>query len=421
VRHALENSAHFSELLGILSTRFVTLSCDKVDPEITGWLERLCRQLGLDRSVIAEYLPEKGDFYTTYQWTREGFPSAPGPMAAASDFLPWVSANGATGHIVTVPDVSALPVEAARDRNFMLAEGPKAILAVPLIAGGRLLAGLTFEDLNGPRQWTSSLLPQLKLVADIFGNALERKRAAAEMNSLRDEAQRTARLALAGEMAAAMAHELSHPLGAILANAQAARRLLEGSQPNLGQLKEALDDVITGERRAAAYIAKVRSLFRTSELHTEALQVGAILDAVTSLFRSDLQARDISVQIQIEPGLPMVAADRVGIEQVMINLIQNAADAVCDGERSERRIALRALRVGPRWVSIAVDDTGNGIDRTDLGRIFEPLFTTKSKGTGMGLAIVRSIVEAHGAQIRVRSERGAGTTFQFALPVADDL
>lgn len=416
---SLDRRERFSDLLGILSTRFARISHDEIDAEINGWLERVCRSLGLDRSVIGEYLPEKRDFHATYQWTREGFPR--GPMVAASEVIPWISRRVAAGEIVAVPGVGALPAEAERDRSFMLSGlGPKATLVMPLIIGSRVVAGITFADLHGERRWPPSLISRLKLIADIFANALERKRSANEANKLKDEAQSVGRLALMGEMTAAIAHELSHPLGAILANAQAARRLLENAYPDLSELKEALDDVITGERRAAAYVAKVRALFRRSDLHTELLQVDTLLDAAASLTRSDLQARGVSLEMQIEPGLPMITADRVGMEQVMINLIQNAADAVCGSEHFERRVSVRAFQRESRWIGIEVGDTGKGIDQKDLGRIFQPLFTTKPKGTGMGLAIVRSIVESHGAQIRVYSERGTGTTFEFGLPVAGE-
>lgn len=413
------DEGRFSDLLGVLSTRLATIPHHKISGEVSAWLEQVCRLLGLDRSVLAEYLPERRDFYTTYQWTGEGSPPAPGPLARASDFLPWVSAKGATGEIVIVPSIEALPPEANVDRNFMLGQGPKAILGVPLFVGNRLVAGLTFEDMYGARQWSSSLLPRLKLVGDIFGNALERKRVAAEMSGLKEQAQRSARLALAGEMVAAMAHELSHPLGAILANAQAARRLLETPHLSVAELQETLDDVISAERRAAAYVEKVRSVFRRSELHTEPLQVDRVINSAASLTRGVLLARGITLETQIDRKLPPVAADRVGIEQVMLNLIQNAADAVSENKHSIRRVIVRAFQRDSRFVVIAVTDTGIGIDKRHLQQIFEPLFTTKPKGTGMGLAIVRSIVKSHGGQVCVHSEVGHGATFELSFPVAE--
>jgi hypothetical protein len=138
--------------------------------------------------VLAEYLPEKHDFYTTYRWNREGIPQTPGPIAPASDYLPWVSAKGASGDIVVAPHVTALPKEAEHDRNFMLQFGMKSILGVPLIIGNRLIAGIAFEDFQTERQLTPSLLGRLKLVSEIFANALERKRSAIESAKIRDEA-----------------------------------------------------------------------------------------------------------------------------------------------------------------------------------------------------------------------------------------
>ena len=418
---APELETRFSELLGVLSTRFARISHNEIETEVSGWLERICHSLGFDRSVLAEYLPEKHDFFTTYRWNREGFPQAPGPIAPASDYLPWVSAKGASGDIVVVPNVATLPKEAAHDRNFMLQYGMKSILGVPLIIGNRLIAGIAFEDFQAERQLTPTLLGRLKLVSEIFANALERKRAAIEAAKIREDAENISRLALMGEMAAAIAHELSHPLGAILANAQAARRLLDRRQPRLSELRETLDDVITAERRAATYVAKVRSIFRRSELHKKPLDVQRILEDIASLTRADLQARSVYLELYIEPRLPLILADRVGIEQVMINLIQNAADASLDGARSDRRVTVRAFQKDSRWVGISVNDAGKGIDPEDCSRIFQPLFTTKPKGTGLGLTIVRSIVESHGAEIQVHSEPGNGATFEFALPVAGTL
>ena len=415
---SLDRGERFLEVLSTLSTRFATIPYNNIDTEIDGWLERICRSLGFDRSVIAEYLPDRSDFYTTYQWNREGFPPAPGPMSPASDFLPWVSSKGATGEIVTVSDVSRLPREAVRDRAFMSGDGPRAILGVPLIVETRLVAGITFEDFHGTRRWTTSLMARLKLVSDIFANTLDRKHLALEAIKAKEEAQNIARLAVLGEMAAAIAHELSHPLGAILANAQAAKRLLDDANPNLGELKETLDDVITGERRAAAYVNEVRSLFRKSELHIEPLNAELLLDMVGSLTKPDLQAKGISLEMRIEAGLPLVIADRIGLEQAMINLIQNAADALMESPRSQpRRVVLHAFRRDARRVGIAVSDNGNGIAKDQLSKIFQPLFTTKRKGTGMGLGIVRSIVESHGSSIVVRSEREVGTTFEFDIPI----
>jgi signal transduction histidine kinase len=399
----------------VLSKRFARISHHEIDNEINSWLERVCRSLDLDRSVIGEYIPDKGDFRATYQWTREGFPR--GPMVAASKVIPWISAKVRAGEIVAVSDADSLPPEAECDKHFMLSPvGPKATLVMPLIIGSQVVAGITFADLHGKRRWTPQLIRKLSLVTDIFANAIARKRAEIETDRFREETRRTAHFALMGEMTAAMAHELSHPLGAIVANAQAARRMLDRPNPDLAELREALDDVIAGERRAASYIDKVRSLFKRSEPRTESLQVERVLNAAASLMRSDLPMKEIAFAIEIAPDLPTIRADRTGLEQVIINLLRNAAEAIAETKCSERRVTVRAFPLDSSRVGIAVSDTGKGVETKALGKIFQPLFTTKTNGTGMGLAIVRSIIESLGGEIQVHSEARRGSTFQFSLP-----
>ena len=245
---------------------------------------------------------------------------------------------------------------------------------------------------------------------------MSRQRSAIESRILQEEAEKLSKFALLGEMTAAMAHELNHPLGAILANAQTARRILERARPNRASLKEIIDDIIAGERRAGDYVRHVQSVFSDHQVRMETLHVDQLLTAAASLVRSDLLLRGISLEIEIEKGLPNIAANRTGIEQVMLNLLRNAVDAISIGNSPTRIINVRAFRRNAHSVAIAVSDTGKGIDPKDLDRIFEPLFTTKEKGTGMGLSIVRSIVKSHGGEIHVDQGRESGATFEFTVP-----
>jgi signal transduction histidine kinase len=278
---------------------------------------------------------------------------------------------------------------------------------------------MVFADLHGERHWRPALTRRLKVIADIFANALERKRAAMENSRLREELRKASQANLVGEMAAAIAHELSHPLGAILANAQAARRMLEKRNPDVCELAETLDDVIAGERRAADYIERVRTIFKRSQVNAAPQEVRNILDSAASLMRGDLQAVGIVLITEVEPDLPSVLADRVGMEQVLINLIRNSADAILEGTGNPHEITVRAASAGTSFVEIAVSDRGVGIDPKSRSRLFEPLFTTKESGTGLGLAISRSIVRSHGGEIHVTSTSGEGTTVSFTIPTAN--
>jgi signal transduction histidine kinase len=142
------------------------------------------------------------------------------------------------------------------------------------------------------------------------------------------------------------------------------------------------------------------------------------METVKALTRADLEANDVALDIQIEAGLPIVAADAVGIEQAMINLVRNATDALGTTDRTRRRIILCAFKRDRERVGVCVSDNGPGIAESDFERIFKPLFTTKLNGIGMGLAIVRSIIESHGSRITVESVCGNGARFEFDLPIA---
>jgi signal transduction histidine kinase len=410
-----KHKERFPDFLETLSTRFARISHQEIDSEIEGWLARIGSALDLDRCVIGEFEPDSGDFAAVYLWTREGFP--PAPPYRASEVIPWIASRVRAGETVAVDSAGSLPAEARTDRAWLSSpEGPRAVLVFPLIIGDRVVAGMVFADLHGERHWRPAITRRLKVIADVFANALERKRSAVETDKLRAELRRASRANLVGEMAAAIAHELSHPLGAILANAQAARRMVENPHPDICELAATLDDVISGERRAADYIERIRTIFKRLQINAEPQSVQPILASATSLMLGDLQAMGIELESEAEPGLPLVLADRVGIEQVLINLIRNAADAILEGNGNPRRVSVRVASGGPSHLEIAIADTGPGIDPTTLARLFEPLFTTKENGTGLGLAISRSIVRSHGGDIYVKSKLGAGTIFSFTIP-----
>jgi signal transduction histidine kinase len=407
----------FSVVLEQISSAFARVSPGEIGPQIEHWLKKICDSLGLDRSVVAEFLPEKGGLQVLHQWTREGYP--PMPMYLADEIIPWITSRLRAGETFVMPSVRSLPAEADRDREFVLSPtGPKASVVMPLEIGGKVIGGVTFGDFHGERRWSPALLRRFKLISNIFANAIARQRSAIESKRLQEEAQKLANFALLGEMTAAMVHELNHPLGAILANAQTARHMLERASPNLASLREVVDDIIAGERRANDYMQRVRSVFGNNQLRTEPLQIDELLTAVASLVQSDMLMRSISLQIDVEAGLPSIKADRTGIEQVMLNLLRNAADAIATGNSSIRYVRVRAFQQDLNCVTVAVSDTGGGIDQKNFDMIFEPLFTTKEKGTGMGLTIVRSIVESHGGAIRVSTSPGPGATFEFTVPVS---
>jgi two-component system, LuxR family, sensor kinase FixL len=236
----------------------------------------------------------------------------------------------------------------------------------------------------------------------------------AEMDELRRHLAHAGRVTVLGQLSAALAHELRQPLAAILYNAEAAKKLLDGSSPNLQELRDIVVDILRDDQRAAHVIDRLRALLKRKQMEFQPIAVDSLVQDVMPLVRSDAIARAVILVTSIEPGLPVVSGDRVHLSQVLINLIVNAMDAVADLPRERRRVYVRARRVDG-GVEIAVADCGTGISADAMAKIFQPFFTTKVSGIGMGLCVSRSIIEAHGGRLEVRDNENQGAIFYFSL------
>jgi signal transduction histidine kinase len=223
-----------------------------------------------------------------------------------------------------------------------------------------------------------------------------------------------------GQLAAALAHELNQPLHAILRNAEAAEIFLESDQPDLEELRAIVSDIRKDDERAGNVIDRLRSLLKRRNIESVPAEVDALLNDVVALTRSDAAARQVALEVEVAPGLPMVKVDRVHVQQVLLNLMLNAMDAMNGISAGPKRVSLRAAENGKGLVEIAVKDTGHGIEKEKLAHLFEPFFTTKTHGMGVGLAISRTIVEAHGGTIWAENNPDGGATFRFTLATARD-
>src|SRR5260370_13264293 len=289
----------FLSVLERISSRFARVSSAEVGSEIEPWMERVACSLGLDRSVIAEFLPQGGGLQVLYQWTREEFP--PMPMYLADDRVPWMVTKVRKGETVVVSSIHSLPRNASGDRVHMTGPvGSKAAVAVPFVIDNEIIGAISFGDLKHQRRWSPILIRRLKLVADIFANALARQRSAIQSNTMRERADSVTKFAMLGEMAAAVTHELNHPLGAILANAQAAHSMLGRTRPNLAKLNEIVDDITSGDRAASSYVERVRSLFKDKKPCSETLDISQVIERTTLLVRDDMLLQGISLQIDVD-------------------------------------------------------------------------------------------------------------------------
>ena len=236
------------------------------------------------------------------------------------------------------------------------------------------------------------------------------------MQRLRQELAHIGRVSAMGELTASLAHELNQPLTAILNNAQVAQQLLASNVVDVVEMREILTDIVADDRRAADVIRRVRLLLKKGDLEYVPLDLNEIVTDVARLVTSDAAARNVSMRLAVAPGLPSVRGDRVQLQQVLLNLVLNGLDALRAPDIPDRILSIRTFRESEEFVGIAVQDSGAGIAAKDADHIFEPLYTTKSEGIGMGLAIARTIVGAHGGRLTATNNVDGGATFQFLLP-----
>ena len=223
------------------------------------------------------------------------------------------------------------------------------------------------------------------------------------------------RVAGMGQLAASLAHELNQPLTAVLLNAQAASRLLAASPPDLEELRACLVDIASDDRRASEIILRMRRLLRKTEFVSIPLELNDLAAKTIALVANEALLHAVTIEFFPAPALPVVYGDIIQIQQVILNLLTNAITAAVAGGAPTRKARVWTLVTGARYVEVGVHDTGRGIAEADLDRIFEPFVTTKIDGLGMGLAISRSIVEAHGGRLMVENDRLGGATFRMQL------
>jgi two-component system, LuxR family, sensor kinase FixL len=248
----------------------------------------------------------------------------------------------------------------------------------------------------------------------------QRRETELELQRQREELAHLTRVSTMGELAASLAHELNQPLTAILSNAQAAQRFLAAGPADAEELGEILKDIVQDDSRASEVIRRMRALVRKEQLSFAPLDLAGVIRDVAALVRSDAILHGVRIALEVDPGLPPLRGDRVQLQQVVLNLLLNAFDAMKDCPINERRVGVQAEQDGARTVRVSVRDYGAGLNGDNLDRIFQPFYTTKRDGLGMGLSISRSIIEAHRGRLWAENNPDRGATFYFTVPAAGD-
>jgi C4-dicarboxylate-specific signal transduction histidine kinase len=246
----------------------------------------------------------------------------------------------------------------------------------------------------------------------------ESKRAQAALDEVRAELAHVSRVTMLGEMSASIAHEVNQPLASITINAEAAQQYLAEEPPKVAEARPLVDRIAASVERASNVIRRIRALAKKVTPEMVRLDLNEVIEETVPLVRSQAIGQRVLLRLQLATELPEVRADRIQLQQVIINLVVNAIDAVKEVTDRPREVEIRSQVYEDDKVIVAVQDTGIGIEPDKANRLFDAFFTTKPDGMGMGLSICRSIIGAHGGRIWASANTGPGTTIRFTLPQA---
>jgi len=334
--------------------------------------------------------------------------------AAAERLFGW---SGAEVLGQNVDRLMPAPYHAAHDSYLTryLTTGERRIIGIGRVVVGQRRDGSTF-----PMELSvgEMRVAERRFFTGFVRDLTERQETEARLQELQAELVHVSRLTAMGEMASALAHELNQPLSAIANYLRGSRRLLDKGDPaDLPRLSEALDKAADQALRAGEVIHRLRDFIGRGETERRIESISKLIEEASALALVGVKELGVRVTMQFEPSADLVVADRVQIQQVVINLLRNAIDAMRETRRGELKV-----RVAPRdggFTVVSVSDTGSGISEEVRGRLFQPFMTTKKEGMGVGLSICRTIVEAHGGAIWAENNAGEGATFAFTLPLAE--
>ena len=308
-------------------------------------------------------------------------------------------------------------------RTEALKRGYGSNISLPLMSDGATFGALTLYD-QQPNAFNERTVEQFTELADNLAYGVialrtraERSRAEHALREAQAELAHVTRVMTMGELAASIAHEINQPLAAVVTNANACLRWLTGPTPNLDEAQAAVARIARDGNRASDVIGRIRALVKKSATEQAHLDINEVIQEVLGLIQTEIRKNEVVLRRKLAPDLPRILGDRVQLQQVILNLMMNGIEAMSAVTDRSRDLLIRSCRYESDKVLIAVQDSGTGLETESLDHLFTAFFTTKPKGMGMGLAISRSIIEAHGGKLWASPNDGPGATFQFTLHV----
>ncbi len=411
-REALDAAMRFERTASSILARLLAATRAERDEVLEAGLREVAQAFGADRATLWRRLGATAEFTVSHHWLAEGVAAPADPRAPA---VPWINAQIGQASVVRFARYADLPPDAAADLIALRAMDVGAAVVVPLELSGAVVGALSIATAREHVQWPDALLPRVQFLGTAFASLLARQQAEQREQEAQAQAVHAARVGTMGVFAASLVHELTQPLAATLANAETAAGLLHAPAPDLHDLRTTVADIVADSRRGGEMIQKLRRFLRHGEAERAEFDLSALLADVMRFVKAETMDKGVEITLDVPQASLRIFGDRVQIQQVLLNLLLNAFDAVASRGPEDRRVQVRA-RASETGVSIEVRDCGVGMDEVTLARVFQPFFTTKPGGMGLGLSISQTIIAAHGGTLSVRSEPGQGSTFRIELP-----
>jgi signal transduction histidine kinase len=406
----LEQRGGFEALVLDLVSTLVSVPAETLDGCIRDGLRRLAEQARVERSSLARFSDDGRSLTVTHS---SGVPAIATPFRID---LRWYLEQVRQGHCMRMNRLPRdLPSEASAEREVFRRIGVRAHVAIPLFSAGRLWGIIGLDALRQARRWAAADMGRFRVIGEIMMAAVRRRELEEAARRQRGELIHVARLATLSDLTVALTHELNQPLTAIRANAQATRRLVARGV-RAEDLDDALRDIVDDATRAADLIRRLDALLRRRELERSLVDVNQVVRDLHTIARMEAERHGAKLVLRLASDLPRVNGDPVQLQQVLLNLVRNAAEAMASVEPGARDVVVATSATVPRQVTVSVADAGTTIDDAVFNRLFTPFHTTKTDGLGMGLTISRSIVEAHGGRLWVERRARTGLVIHFTLP-----
>jgi FixJ family two-component response regulator/signal transduction histidine kinase len=413
-RQALDDTVAFERSVARVLATLLKTATGELDSAIEAGLRDVACAIGVERAALWQRAGRRDVFAWSHQWLVEGAVATPGLTDPLP--LPWIASQLVAGSVVRFGSHAELPANAQSDLAALRALDVGAAVIVPVQIGDAVVAALAFGTAVERRDWPDAMVPRATLLGEVLATLLASQAAEQREREAQAQAAHASRVGSMGVVVASLVHELTQPLSATLANAETASELLAAPAPDLGELRATLADIVGDSKRVADLIQQLRRFLRRGKAEHTVHDARELIREALRFAAGEVASHGIELAVDCASHLPPIVADRVQIQQVLLNLLLNAFEAVAANERGARRVTVVARADEAGGISVEVTDNGCGMDEPTLARIFQPFFTTKAGGLGLGLAISHSIIAAHGGMLSVRSAIGRGTTFCLDLP-----